>query len=372
MDLHLFEKTPQIAPLLVRLYESHKVYGSGRERNLSARDELTDAVAQMLEVQLTLQQRELLSDVLVALVRQAEKDLRQALAERLAGMENVPLRLILQLANDEISIASPVLKHSPVLTDLDLVYIIKAHGPDYWRAIAEREYLSPLIIDVLTDTRDPETAIRLSGNDRVKLTGHALHLLSRMAQENEDIARPLLSRAELPEHIARHLYAHVGEELREWIESRFSDALTDRAQRAMEGIIVEFAEAQSRFMPTADMINMAERYATLNILNLQLMMEVLQKGQIPNFIAMFARYTGLTASRVHKFLEQACPKGMAIACRAFGVQKADFSRIYLLTHRMRSDDRMVNHGEMLKILAYFDKVKPDVARRIVERETHAA
>ena len=368
MDLRLFEKTPQIAPLLVQLYESHKLYSLAKDKRPLAKAELTSAVAQLLEVHLSSQQKELLADVLVTLVRQAEKDLRFALAERLAVMDNVPLRLILQLANDEITIASPVLRKSPVLTDLDLVYIIKAHGSDYWRAIAAREYLSPLIIDVLADTLDAGTAIVLSANDRIKLTAHALRLLTSMAQESEDIARPLLARAELPERIARHLYDHVGQELRLWIDSHFGGELDGEANRVIEGIIVEFAEAQREFMPTADMMKAAERFSSLGMLSMQMMMEALHKGQIASFVAYFARYTGLMPSRVHDFLKQACPKGMAIACRAFGVQKSDFSRIYLMTHRMRSSDRMVNHADMLEVLTYFDKVRPEVAQRIVTRE----
>lgn len=369
MDLRLFEKTPQIAPLLVQLYENHRQYGAAMERRPAVRAELTGTIARLLEVHLPTQQKELLADVLVTLVRQAEKDLRLALSQRLSVMDNVPLRLLLQLANDEITIAAPVLKNSPVLTDLDLVYIIKAHGPDYWQAIAEREYLSPMIIDVLADTHDAGTAIVLSANDRVKLTAHALRLLTRMAQENEDIARPLLARNELPERIARQLYEHVGQELRLWIEDHFGNRLNIDTERAIEGIIVEFASAQSEFMPTAEMMRMADRFSSLKMLNMQMMMEALHKGQIASFIAYFARYTGLTSSRVHDFLKQACPKGMAIVCRAFGVQKSDFSRIYLMTHRMRSKERMINHAEMMAALTYFDKVRPDAAQRIVMRET---
>lgn len=364
MDLRLFEKTPQIAPLLVQLYESHKLYTLAKDRRALAKVELTSAVSQLLEVRLTPAQRELLSDVLVTLVRQAERDLRQALSERLAVMEDVPLRLVLQLANDEITVASPVLTKSPVLTDMDLIYIIKAHGPEYWRAIAAREYLSPLIIDVLADTRDVDTAGTLSANDRLKLTGHALDMLARMAQEHEDVARPLLSRAELPERIARQLYEYVGQELRQWIDDHFGSLIS---KTAVDDIIVEFAEANIQYMPTEEMIDIAQRFASLNMLNMQMMMETLQRGQISSFIAMFARYTGLPVKRVHDFLKQSCPKGMAIACRAFGVQKPDFSRIYLMTHRMRSSSRTVDHQEMLQTLLYFDKVRPEVARRLVMR-----
>ncbi len=73
------------------------------------------------------------------------------------------------------------------------------------------------------------------------------------------------------------------------------------------------------------------------------------------------------SQRIHDSLRETCPKGLAIACRALGVQKADFSRIYLMTNRMRSRDRIINQQDMLEVLAYFDKIRPEVAQRIIKR-----
>ena len=365
----MFEKSPQVAPLLVKLYESHKLYGLAKGDDILAKAELGSAMAELLEVGISEREQEVLTDILVDLMRQAEVDLRRALSERLSTIKDVPLRLALFLANDEISVAAPILRESAALSDLDLLYIIKAKGPAYWQAIAEREGLSAQIIDVLADTRDLYTAIVLSQNDRIKLTAYAMDILAEMAEDNEELARPLLMRDEIPQSYAKRLYGCVGEDLKAYINNYFGRQEADVSE-AIDEVFLEFAEPEktksvSEYMPTEDMIKAADKCADMGMLTSQYVLGFLERGQIAQFIAMFAKYCGLPAHKVHDALKQKQPKGMVIACRAFGFQKNEFSRIYLLTHRMRSSARLVNQKDMLALLTYFDKVRPETARRIV-------
>jgi uncharacterized protein (DUF2336 family) len=367
MTLSGFEKSPAISPLLVRLHESQRLYSLAKDKNPLAQAEVTSAVSELLDIELSFRERELLTDVLIALTRQAEKDLRAALAERLSVIDTVPLRLALHMANDEIAVAKPVLRNSKVFNDLDLIYIIKAKGPAYWEAIADRQELSSHVVDILAGTKDPGTAIILSQNERIRLTEYAVEILGEMAKTDEAIARPLLSRPEIPESLARSLYAHVGAEMKAHLRT-FHEIPDPEVKAVAEDIFVEFSDSpSSQFMPSRQMVNAAEKFSMLGMLNMQVMLETLQRGQIATFIAFFARYTGVSVQRIHDSLRETCPKGLAIACRALGVQKADFSRIYLMTNRMRSRDRIINQQDMMEVLAYFDKVRPEVAQRIIKR-----
>lgn len=367
MSLRGFEKSPAIAPLLVRLHESHRLYTLAKDKSPAAQAELTNAVTDLLGIELNPRESELLTDVLIALSRQAERDLRAALAERLSVIDKAPLRLILHLANDEIDVAAPVLRNSSVLNDLDLIYIIKAKGPSYWQAIAARGELSSQVIEILAGTKDNDTAVVLTKNERICLTECAIDILGEMAKTNEDIARPLLARPEIPESLARSLYAHVGAELKAYLRTYY-DVGDVSVKDAAEDIVVEFSDSPSSiYMPSKHMVDAAEKFSLLGMLNMQVMLDTLQRGQIATFIAFFSKYTGVPVGRIHDSLRETCPRGLAVACRALGVQKADFSRIYLMTNRMRSRDRIINQQDMMEVLAYFDKVRPEVARRLVRR-----
>jgi len=372
MDMRLFEKSPQVASLLVRLYDTHKVYDLAKASDPLARAELTSAVAELLEnhVHLNNREQELLSDVLIGLMRQAEKDLRSALAERLSIIDDAPLRLVLHLANDDIEVARPVLNKSLALSDLDLIYIAKSKGSGHWQAIASRSQLSPQVIDVLADKKDKDTAIILSTNDRIHLTWHALEILGDMARSNEDLAKPLLMRPELPETIVRKLYDHVSLELRHYIRDYYG-ILSGESEAVIEDIMVEFSTADhlERFMPNDQVVLAARQYGAKGNLTLHTMLQSLKRGQISSFIAMFSVYTGISVHTVHEYMKQSCGKGLAVACRAHGIQKSDFAMIYLLTNRMRSDHRIISQSDMANVISYFDQVRPEVAQRMLRAHT---
>jgi uncharacterized protein (DUF2336 family) len=363
MDNDIFEKSPQVTPLLVRLYDSHKIYGLHDEHAPEARKNLTDTTAELLETELEFSEKELLADVLINLLKQAEHDLRQALAERLSTMPDVPLRLVLHLANDEITVAAPVLRRSPVLSDLDLIYIIKSKGADYWQAIAARETLSSDVIDILAETNDKGTAIVLAKNDRITLTRHAVKILAELAKQSDVIAKPLILRPEIPEDLARQLYKYVGQELKDLIKGYYG-MVSHAAIQATDDVILEFTESQAaNFMPSEEQLKIAGEYARKGRLNLQEMMETLKKGQLALFIALFSKYSGVKASHIHDIIRQSDSKNLAVLCRAFNILKGDFSTIYMMTQRIRSKDRIVDQKELLSALAIYDRIHPEEARK---------
>ncbi len=366
----------------MRLYDSQRLYGLARDNAPEARMELSGVMANLLEHELSGREQELVADVLITLVRHAEQDLRQALAERLAKMEQVPLRLILHLVNDEIQVARPILRDSPVLSDLDLVYIIKLRGPEYWQAIAARHNLSEHIIDTLAGTKEIGTALVLTRNDRVQLTPYALETLTGMASEAGELARPLLMREDMPPSMARRLYTHVGHELKNYIRA-FYGVVPQDVEQAVEEVVVDFVDSayesapiavpsDKDTMPSDELMAKLRHMSDIGQVNLSTIMDAVRKGDIAGFIGMFAVYTALMPEQIHGMMEQSAGRQLAILCRAFGMQKGDFSTIYLMTHRMRSSDRLVNHKDLLSALTYFDRIRPEAAREVLARSMSTA
>ena len=68
---------------------------------------------------------------------------RRALAEALCSAREAPRALVLALAADEPEVAAPVLQHSPVLTDADLVDCVASGDVVAQTALARRPYLPP-------------------------------------------------------------------------------------------------------------------------------------------------------------------------------------------------------------------------------------
>lgn len=370
MDLGFLDKSSHVTPLLVRLYDSHKIYTLAHDKKPEARQALTKAVLELLEMDLSPREGELIADVLIALIRQAERDLRQALAERLAAMDNVPLRLVLHMANDEIDVARPVLRESCVLGDLDLIYIIRSKGAEYWCEIARRQAMTDQVMELLARTRDFNTALALAENDHIKLTPAAQLVLSDLAQNQDTLARPLLRRDEITPDIAQKLYAYVGAELKSLIAERFG------AEGAVVGpvvdeIVMEFSEPKGddSLQPHSTALRSAERFKEKGLLTTKMMLGTLKRGQIQSFVAQFAVFTDLSPDLTAQILMQESGQALAIACKAYEIPKADFVSIFLLTNRIRHPGRMVDVKDMTRAIAYYDRIKTDIARHLLKNAT---
>jgi uncharacterized protein (DUF2336 family) len=366
MDLSFLDKSSGVTPILVRLYDSHRLYDLAKDKKPLARAELTSAVTDLLGMDLSPRESELVADVVIALLRQAETDLRQAIAERLSIMDDVPLRLILKMANDEIDVAGCVLKNSPVLGPLDLIYIIKSKGPEHWRAIALREQMSNQVMNLLADTRDFGTALALVENTKIRLTDHTLGVLSDLAQKNEILAQPLLRRDEVSPQMAATLYEYVGQELKEYIRAHY-ELDKETVMAALDDVVLEMVDttANNETLPNLSMLKAADRFKEKGLLTIALMLGTLKRGQIQSFVAQFSRFTKLEPITIAEILSQPSGQGLAVTCRAFGIQKPDFISIFLLTSRIRENEKVADPKDIARAVHYFDNIRPDVAENIL-------
>src|ERR1043165_6024585 len=108
---------------------------------------------------------ELFDGVLTSLVPHAEIEARADLAERLSLLANAPRGLVGQLAHeDEIAIAGPLLRRSPVIDEKMLVEIASVKSQDHLLAMTERPTLSTDLTDVLVDRGDRKVVRRAAGN----------------------------------------------------------------------------------------------------------------------------------------------------------------------------------------------------------------
>ncbi|MGY8710629.1 DUF2336 domain-containing protein [Bradyrhizobium sp. 18BD] len=128
---------------------------------------------------------DLFDDLLIDLVPHAELTSRVDLAERFSRLNNAPRHLVNQLAREnEIMVAGPVLRRSPVLDDAALVEIARLKGQGHLLAMTERPALSAVITDVLVERGDRDVVRRAAGNaGAVFSPGSYSELVKRAAQD---------------------------------------------------------------------------------------------------------------------------------------------------------------------------------------------
>jgi uncharacterized protein (DUF2336 family) len=373
----------EVEPLLVQLYDSHRLYQLAQEKKPEARAELSQSVVGLLGANLRPAERELIADILISLMRQAEHDLRQAIAERLSVMDEVPLRLVLHMAQDEISVAETVLKTSPVLNDLDLLYIIQSKTADYWRAIARRDQINEPVVDALADTRDVITACNLAENKNIEFTEFSLNILSDLAQKHEALAKPLMNRADIPEQVARKLYEVVGQQLNKEIDSVVARAIEHKQKTSyspeemavlssVQDILEEFSnKPTSPFMPSAAMMNAAQLFKDKHQLSSELMIRTLKRGQVQSFVAQLAVLAGLNARVTLNILAKLNGQALAVILKSYEFDREDFVSIYLMTQKMRVADGAIRKADLYDAINYFEMLDMMTAVKQLQRYQNA-
>ena len=114
------------------------------------------------------------------------------------------------------------------------------------------------------------------------------------------------------------------------------------------------------------MLKAADQYKQRALLTEKLMLSALQRGQIDAFVAQFSRFCALEPQVVIDMLKQKNGQGLAVACKALGVDKASFVSMFLLTNRVRNEGAMVDIKDMSRAVEYYNRVEADVAMDIMK------
>src|SRR3981189_334518 len=150
----------------------------------------------------------LFDDVLVTLVPHTEFAARADLAERLSLLANAPRGLVGQLAHeDEIAIAGPLLRKSPVIDEQMLIEIASAKGQGHLLALSERPALSPDLTDVIVRRGDRDVVRRAAGNAGALFSQTGYSTLIKRAGQDAVLTLAVGQRADLSEQRLKDLLA---------------------------------------------------------------------------------------------------------------------------------------------------------------------
>jgi uncharacterized protein (DUF2336 family) len=206
---------------------------------------------------------ELFDGILIDLVPHTESTARVALAERLSLLGNAPRALVGQLAReDEISIAGPLLRRSPVIDEGALIEIARIKGQGHLLAMSERPTLSPDLTDVIVRRGDRDVVRRAAGNAGAAFSPTGYSVLIRRAGQDAVLTLAVGQRDDLS-----------GPQLKELLEGsvdivrrRLFDVVKPAISRAMGEIsgVLEVVESRRDFAPAQLAILALHRAGELN------------------------------------------------------------------------------------------------------------
>lgn len=185
-------------------------------------------------------------DIVEALARDQATAVRRVVAETLKDQPGAPAHLIQQLAQDlELSVSGPVLSHSPLLTDDDLLSIISTQPMDgKLVAIAQRAGLSGGVSEAVARTQSEAAVAALLNNQSAQIREETLDRIIDMAPRFEPWHGPLVRRPSLPPKAAARIVGFVSEQLIRVLESR--PDLPDDVRAAVRSAVQERTRTTNR------------------------------------------------------------------------------------------------------------------------------
>jgi len=155
---------------------------------------------------------ELFDGLLLDLIPFTEMIARAELAERLSLLANAPRMLIGQLAREnEILVAAPVLRRSPVLEEEVLLDIARLKGQGHLLAMSERPRLSPDLTDVIVRRGDRDVVRRAAGNAGAEFSENGFTELVKRAGQDGVLTLAVGRRTDLSDvHLKELLAGSLG------------------------------------------------------------------------------------------------------------------------------------------------------------------
>lgn len=340
-----------------------------------ARDRSRDGRAKLIGVMgdlftgsndiLSARERAIMSDIMCRLVSEVEHSVRRKLAKRLADSDCAPHALVVELANDDISIAGPLLLNSGVLQDVDLIEIIHLRTMEHQLAVAMRDSIAAPVTDALVETGNDTVIEAVLRNPNAAFSPDTLNHLVEQSRERESYQAPLLKRDELGPDLAKRMYWWVSAALRTAILERYAldaDALDDAMEAAVRDNLAELGIAGADTAPET-----LESLLAIDEVAQNKLVRALRHGEVTVFQTLLHKATGLQPVTLRAILFEADGERLAIACRAIDMSPEVFGAIYRLLRMSGRGRGGVTRGELVRVDALYRDIRLESARIVLRQ-----
>jgi uncharacterized protein (DUF2336 family) len=238
---------------------------------------------------------------LLMMLDDASPLVRQAMAEVFARSLEAPAAIVQALSLDQTSVALPILEHSPLLIDADLVDIIATGNCQMQCAIARRINLPASVCAAIAEVGTPAAALELIENAYAELAPFSWDRIVERHGHLAAIRESMLVLEDLPAATRLALVAKLTDTLAQFVVAR-NWLSADRAERiaseARDRSTVNIA-ARSR---GDDIRGLVRHLRATGQLTAGLILRALLSGNLELFDAALAELSGMPQARVSALL----------------------------------------------------------------------
>jgi uncharacterized protein (DUF2336 family) len=239
---------------------------------------------------------------LLMLLDDASPLVRQAMAEVFSRSADAPAAIVQALSVDQASVALPVLEHSPLLIDADLVDIIATGNGEMQCAIARRMNLPAAVCAAIAEVGSPAAALELIENPYAELAPFSWDRIVERHGHLAAIRESMLVLEDLPAATRLALVAKLSDTLAQFVVAR-NWLNADRAGRIA-------GEARDRCTVNVaarshgdDMRSLVRHLRATGQLTAGLILRALLSGNFELFDRALVELSGLPQARVSALVD---------------------------------------------------------------------
>lgn len=327
------------------------------------------------EAELSLEERQYAEEIIAVMAQDAAVLVRRALAVALKNSPKLPHEIANKLARDVDSIALPVILNSPMLTDADLVEIVRASPPIKQVAVASRETLSPVVTGAIAKFAVAEAVERALANDNAIFDEDGLEMtLDRFAGVSQ-VTAAMVHRNQLPLSITEKLVTIVAGEVFDHLVNNHElppQVAIDLAMGARERATIDIIEQAVR---QQDIARFVQQLNLNGRLSPSLIMRGLCMGHMEFVEHALAELAGIPHGRMWLLIHDSGPLGLKSAFERSGLPprlypsfRAAVDVFHSIEREGASSDRIVFRKRMLeRTLTLFKSVPKDDLDYLLEK-----
>ncbi len=246
---------------------------------------------------------------------------RRALAVTLKNSPKLPRDVAVKLSEDIDSIAIPVLTHSPVFTDDDLVEVLKSKAAAKILAVAKRVSVSDHVARAIIRFGDGQAVAEVAANDGALISEQTASEMLEIYKDDDLITQSMVARRDLPPKIVEKMITLVSEDMAVEITKRHAvspEIAIDLATRTRERATLDFVD---HAWVSKDLQGLVTRIHVEGRLSTSLIIRAVCSGQMRFAEQGLAILSGVSVQKAVLMIHDGGPFGLKALCIRAGLNE---------------------------------------------------
>ena len=275
---------------------------------------------EMRDNALSEKERQFSRNLLKFIAKDSAALVRRALAITLKNSPKLPREIAVKLANDIDTIAVPVLTHSPVFSDYDLIEILKSKAAAKILAVAKRVSVSDHVARAIVRFGDSRAVAEVAANDGALISEDTASEMLEI-YNNDDligqniVTKGMIARRDLPPKIVEKMITLVSEDVAVQLVKQHAvpaNLAIDLASRTRERAVLDFVDQS---WVSKDLKALVQAINTQGRLNASLVIRAAGCGQMRFVEQALAELSGVSLRKTILMIHDGGPFSLKVLCK---------------------------------------------------------